>query len=669
MNKRILKSILFSLNLIGIFLFFAYKAPFNKFIIKSYYPSIIRQTEYKIFINNEKPEQTYVKVYRSISVKTTRLILLKSNYEYINICPASGKTSDVNFIKKTLKVTTNSGYKLPFSLSSNSNCLLVKVPYLRNLRYGDTYNFVIFYKDKTIALKRGGIIEISYPRLKQKPRLISRQNINGIPFETVHNIYITYVIDKNLYPEVHIYNAGNILKPVKPVIFFSNTKAFLKYNINDIWATGVYMVIGNHRFIKFQESISGNLNNQILNTIDKLIGFRQVIIPRTDKATGQTVYYDLIEPKPLNVKLSKDGNLMATFSGGIPVKIIGYAQIDYKPVNIKDISKMKLSDYKLNPLLQRYILPSYPYWPSDSPEIISIANKLKAKTVLQTLINDINFIKGHIKYNDVTDLTNIKRQGALQALKSGQGVCMEFADTLITILRAQKIASRAVLGNVLNRFVDPAYKNVGHEWVEVFFPKYGWISVDPTLSEKNNIVIGQNLNYFVYFKAASVKDLVQLNCLSWSGSCQNLEMSVSFINNINFKSSLLQDVKLFGLNGDTSELNNVNNKFKPNSGIFKYTVNSFVYVNKLQRMFNNINQLFFHNKFPALNVTSAYILFFVLFYILVYLLVLVVRKIVQFCILKIKLKKIKKLPKPSKRILKTVIVTPQVTTDLPDDDD
>jgi len=49
-------------------------------------------------------------------------------------------------------------------------------------------------------------------------------------------------------------------------------------------------------------------------------------------------------------------------------------------------------------------------------------------------------------------------------------------------------------------------------------------------------------------------------------------------------------------------------------------------------------------------------------------LVLVVRKIVQFCILKIKLKKIKKLPRPSKRILKTVIVTPQVTTDLPDDD-
>lgn len=64
---------------------------------------------------------------------------------------------------------------------------------------------------------------------------------------------------------------------------------------------------------------------------------------------------------------------------------------------------------------------------------------------------------------------------------------------MISILRAQGIASRAVIGYTnLKELEDTGDNQVRHQWVQVWIPDYGWLSVDPTW-ESENMDIGPNI--------------------------------------------------------------------------------------------------------------------------------------------------------------------------------
>ncbi len=76
--------------------------------------------------------------------------------------------------------------------------------------------------------------------------------------------------------------------------------------------------------------------------------------------------------------------------------------------------------------------------------------------------------------------------------KSKQGYCEYFAAAMVVMLRSLGIPSRLV-----NGFQTGSYNPVGkdfvvrardaHSWVEVYFPKYGWIPFDPTPPDPNPV--------------------------------------------------------------------------------------------------------------------------------------------------------------------------------------
>ena len=74
------------------------------------------------------------------------------------------------------------------------------------------------------------------------------------------------------------------------------------------------------------------------------------------------------------------------------------------------------------------------------------------------------------------------------AIRSRQGVCQDFAHTMIAIVRNLRIPCRYVSGYVHR---DPAHEDrteegATHAWVEAMLPRLGWVGFDPT----NNLIVG-----------------------------------------------------------------------------------------------------------------------------------------------------------------------------------
>ena len=75
-----------------------------------------------------------------------------------------------------------------------------------------------------------------------------------------------------------------------------------------------------------------------------------------------------------------------------------------------------------------------------------------------------------------------------EAIRSRQGVCQDFAHTMICIVRNLRIPCRYVSG-YLHRdpeHADRSDEGATHAWVEALLPRIGWVGFDPT----NNLIVG-----------------------------------------------------------------------------------------------------------------------------------------------------------------------------------
>ncbi len=73
-----------------------------------------------------------------------------------------------------------------------------------------------------------------------------------------------------------------------------------------------------------------------------------------------------------------------------------------------------------------------------------------------------------------------------EAIVSGQGVCQDFAHTMIALLRHVRIPARYVSGYLYRSREDHdrSTPDATHAWVEALMPHLGWVGFDPT----NNLV-------------------------------------------------------------------------------------------------------------------------------------------------------------------------------------
>jgi len=130
-----------------------------------------------------------------------------------------------------------------------------------------------------------------------------------------------------------------------------------------------------------------------------------------------------------------------------------------------------------------YTMPTE-YWPSDSPEILSILDKILGDglTEIQKLQKIQSWVYRNIRYAGAVG----SRYGVHKVMSQGFGRCWDKCDLLITLCRAAKIPARQIMG-----WVD---QMGGHIWAEAYIKNEGWIQLDATAS-----FLGVSEDYVPFF--------------------------------------------------------------------------------------------------------------------------------------------------------------------------
>ncbi len=125
---------------------------------------------------------------------------------------------------------------------------------------------------------------------------------------------------------------------------------------------------------------------------------------------------------------------------------------------------------------------------SDNPVIIEktlsvIGNEKNPYEIAKKIYN---FVIKTMQYDFYrADDKNYDFMYASEILKEKKGVCLDYAILYTAMLRAAKIPARLAGGIPVTAIIleDDKEINIGHEWVEIKLPGYGWIPVDPTAED------------------------------------------------------------------------------------------------------------------------------------------------------------------------------------------
>ncbi len=133
-----------------------------------------------------------------------------------------------------------------------------------------------------------------------------------------------------------------------------------------------------------------------------------------------------------------------------------------------------------------YLLPSQFAKPTEA--LIELQNELnldKTEDPLTVLRKINSFFKSNFAYAPET--TEVDSPIDV-AIKQRSGVCQDFSNIMIALVRGLKIPCRYVSGYLFHRNDDRSHiaQDATHAWVEAFLPKLGWVGLDPT----NDLIVG-----------------------------------------------------------------------------------------------------------------------------------------------------------------------------------
>lgn len=267
----------------------------------------------------------------------------------------------------------------------------------------------------------------STPKAEQKTsRTAVPQNIKEVPKPSTDNIKV---------PQKES-------QAIKPTIA-DNLPAFeeYKYQISyDLYIQGTVKDL----IFKTPVPINENERQYILNS-------KFSITPSKTYYEDSTKYAEFIFPQLSNQKLN--------------ISIIGNTKI-----RTYDLNTAKLINKNISPEkdLNRYLTEEQ-YIEVNDPTIKNYASKIQGTTKEEILQNIYEFIQNHMTYRHLPGVSGAKR-----ALNEKVGECSEYSAIMVALCRAKGIPARIVSGNIARE------KATKHNWVEVYFDEYGWVTYDPT---------------------------------------------------------------------------------------------------------------------------------------------------------------------------------------------
>ncbi|RYZ35996.1 MAG: transglutaminase family protein, partial [Sphingobacteriales bacterium] len=119
----------------------------------------------------------------------------------------------------------------------------------------------------------------------------------------------------------------------------------------------------------------------------------------------------------------------------------------------------------------------------SAPELKAVADAVDSRslTPLQSSIRLNSYVFKNFKY--IQGVTSVEST-VDEVWKLKAGVCQDFAQVLLVMLRMIDIPARYVSGYVCPNRNGMRGEGATHAWVEAYIPFYGWLGLDPT----NNVV-------------------------------------------------------------------------------------------------------------------------------------------------------------------------------------
>ncbi len=143
------------------------------------------------------------------------------------------------------------------------------------------------------------------------------------------------------------------------------------------------------------------------------------------------------------------------------------------------------------------------YYQGSNQELINLSYNIVGNETdsIKIARKIVTWISTNIKYSKYSYKFYIDMSwGALETFQTREGVCWDFSELMVTLLRIQHIPARTVIGFVLDKnepkegdifefyynWKNKSYESNPlslHAWVEYFVPEYGWLASDPTWSD------------------------------------------------------------------------------------------------------------------------------------------------------------------------------------------
>lgn len=409
------------------------------------------------------------------------------------------------FKEKSIIVTNDKGKEIPFSIEElkYGEGIYVKVPNYRDTTFTQPYIVNVQFTTHDYVNRIYDWVEIGYPALHE-----------DIKFEQIHdeskakakvNYNLDIEVDNSISELAKVFPSKYSVKP-------DIEKTTYSFDAKERVGKSISLEFGTEQFYKFElqlktektDNMISERYSEVINALSTNI--YELALPREFSENNQRITIEKITPSPTKLITDEEGNVIATFE--VPankesqIYVSGYIQVTQNSLKDRlEIPSPTLDEYfntvnsDIN--LSKYLLPTK-YWEVNDPLIKQEAEKLLlGKTNLLDLIRaDYKYINDSLEYDyNKADDPNSLRIGAKASLQGGPSVCMEYSDSMIAILRAQGIPSRAAFGytNIDMNIV----KKVSHQWLQIWIPQYGWLSVDPSL-ENENMAIGQDVKYFLW---------------------------------------------------------------------------------------------------------------------------------------------------------------------------
>ncbi|MCD4811589.1 transglutaminase domain-containing protein [bacterium] len=481
-------------------------------------PNLVHASSYDFHIeHNMEIQYSKNNDYVTITIEYLREVK-DSNYFF----PASGEKTFVipdilthtdsqiaterNYKTESITVKDSNGKSLTYFTTEKENeGIHVLIPNYKQTTKNSPYKIYLTYRTHDYVQAVNQHITLQAPSLPQDTEFSILHKETNTKTHLDYNLNM--VVDKEV---------GKLTKiwPTTYTLDSTKTQDTYTFSAESRLSKNPYLEFGTSQIYRFEleyntpqtDTLIPEQYSDIFGSLSKNIF--EISLPRHFDENMQTVKIESISPTPSKIGRDTEGNIIATFevdaNDTSTISVIGYIWVTQNDLSDpKIIPNPELSLYtetiSKDSNLSQY-LTSTKYWQVNDEYIQQEAEALKKDIgdFLDLIKADYTYINENLDYDQTKADSSNERIGAKEALEGGGSVCMEYADTMITILRAQGIPARAALGYVnLKDIAHTLDSQVRHQWVQVWLPDYGWLSIDPTL-ESENMDIGQNIDRILW---------------------------------------------------------------------------------------------------------------------------------------------------------------------------